>query len=499
VFAAGGSAWGALGLWALGGFLCVAGAFCFAELASTYPRSGGEYVYLSRAFGDWAGFLFGWAQLLIVRTGASIVVFAYVFADYAAKLARLDPKGEGYTFAYVLLCICPVVVLGMINIIGVQAGKRTQNFLTVVKVAGLVAVLGAGFWLAAVGDAAERWNAVEGTIVAVGEDSLVVNVEGGPGKHLTQRPFLVGKDTDIGVNDDAEAKLAAGMQVRILTRPDDSYHAMRIRATTEQQPPSPWAALTLALIAVLWTYSGWNEGAYVATEVKDKRRNVPNALLLGTAAVIVLYLLVNAAYVSALGYDRACDAKEIAADVLGLALGNEGEAAMCMLVILSSLGAINGTFTTNARIFSEFGKDHALFASLGRWHPQLGTPVAALVVQIAICVATILGMAAASLKSDNFDDLIAGTAPVFWLFFLATGIALFLLRRQDVGIERPFTVPLYPLTPLVYCGCCGLMCVGSLLAAPIGGLVWTGIMLLGMPLYWLTRHTPRLAARGHDE
>ena len=90
IFAASGGPTQALAIWLLGGFLCLVGAFCFAELASTYPRSGGEYVYLTRAFGPWAGFLFAWGQLLIVRTGASIVVMAYVFADYFVKFAGID-------------------------------------------------------------------------------------------------------------------------------------------------------------------------------------------------------------------------------------------------------------------------------------------------------------------------------------------------------------------------------------------------------------------------
>src|SRR5205807_9994774 len=109
-------------------------------------------------------------------------------------------------------------------------------------------------------------------------------------------------------------------------------------------------------------------------------------------------------------------------------------------------------------------------------------------------------VALAFTSRDTFGQLITGTAPVFWLFFLATGVALFVLRFKDRGIDRPFTVPLYPFAPLAFCGCCALMVVGSVVEAPWDAAAWTGILLLGVPLYWLSRHTPRvLALVGHKE
>jgi amino acid transporter len=482
IFAQAGGPWQALGLWAAGGLLCIVGVFCFAELASTYPRSGGEYVYLSRAFGPWAGFLFAWAQFLVVRTGASIVLMAYVFADYAVKLARLDPSGEGYPVAYTLICLLPMVVLTVVNIIGVHAGRRTQNFLTVVKVLGLGGVLVAGFVWGRVHEDTENWVAHDGTVALVGSDSLAL--ETAPGQ--PPRVFVLAPGARVTVDGDAAKPLQPGQRVRVLTRPEHGTRAVRVRATES----SPWGALAVALIAVLWTYSGWNEGAYVATEVVNKRRNLPRALLLGTAAVIVLYLLINAAYLAGLGYEGAADAREVAADVLARVPGGFGEAFMCVLVMLSSLGSINGMLTTNSRIFAEFGKDHSLFAPLGRWS-RLGTPAVALAAQLAICVATVLGIALVLKTHDNFEELIVGTSAVFWLFFLAAGVALFVLRFRDRGIERPFTTPAYPLTPVIYCGFCAAMLVASALAAPVDTAVWMGITLLGVPLYWLSRHRPR--------
>src|SRR5438270_10799 len=121
--------WCALGVWAVGGLLSLIGALCYAELASAYPRSGGDFVYLTRAFGPWLGFLFGWAQLVVIRTG-NIGMLAYVFADYAIRLwdfGKGDPRSlsEGQVaFTY---AVGAVTVLSVLNLLGVVFGKGTQN------------------------------------------------------------------------------------------------------------------------------------------------------------------------------------------------------------------------------------------------------------------------------------------------------------------------------------------------------------------------------------
>src|SRR3712207_4545316 len=130
--------WMGLGVWALGGLLSLIGALCYAELASTYPRSGGDYVYLTRAYGRCAGFLFGWAQLTVI-VPASIGMMAYVFADYAV---RLGDGGSGPTFLYAALV---VLGLSLVNLLGLTAGKHTQNGLSAAKVLGLGGILLAGF------------------------------------------------------------------------------------------------------------------------------------------------------------------------------------------------------------------------------------------------------------------------------------------------------------------------------------------------------------------
>ena len=122
----------ALGMWAVGGVLSLIGAFCYAELATAYPRSGGDYVYLTRAYGSFVGFLFGWSHLAGILTG-SIGVLAFVFADHAVQLFGRD-SSEAFGFA-----VAAVVLLSLVNVFGLVLGKGTQNVLTILKPWGLPA------------------------------------------------------------------------------------------------------------------------------------------------------------------------------------------------------------------------------------------------------------------------------------------------------------------------------------------------------------------------
>src|SRR3954466_2821905 len=130
VFANAGSAWAAIALWLAGGVLAWCGAVCYAELATTYPRDGGDYEYLNRAYGSWAGFLFSWVQLTAVVSG-NIAIVAYAFADYGARLL------PGVSASSVWLTISPIILFSVLNAFGVVAGKVTQNILTGAKVVGL--------------------------------------------------------------------------------------------------------------------------------------------------------------------------------------------------------------------------------------------------------------------------------------------------------------------------------------------------------------------------
>ncbi len=421
--------------WTGAGLLCLVGALCYAELATAYPRAGGDYVYLTRAYGRWLGFLFGWAQVAVILT-ANIGMMTYVFADYAARLFLGPANYKAHSFGW-FWAGSAVVVLTALNILGLRAGKLTQNILSSLKIIGLSAVIVVGL----------AWPAP---------------------------------------------------------------------SAAAPQEPASGGNLAFALVLVFLTYGGWNDAAYVAAELKNGRRNIPRALVLGTSLIILIYVLVNFAYLNSLGYAAARDSKAIAADVLAVPLGGWGERLMCLLVMISALGAANGLIFTTARVSLALGRDHALFAWLGHWHARRGTPYVALLTQGGISLFLILlvgtpvgqhllstaftlaGLPEVSWAGQGgFETLLRCTAPLFWLFFLLTGLSLFVLREQqrhENRIDRPFSVPLYPYLPLLFCATCGYMLNSGLSYAGPFGYVGAVLVLLGFPLYeiseWMARRQP---------
>lgn len=383
-----GGPWTVLGIWLLGGLISLTGAMCYAELATAYPEEGGDYVYLSRAYGPWAGFLFGWAQLLIVRPG-DIVIMAFAFATYAR--AAFDPlAANGFTWTEPLYALGAVAVLTAINIFGVKEGKTTQNILTSIKALGLLFIILIGFT-------------------------------------------------------------------------SDSATSPRL---TED---IPW---NLALIFVLFTYGGWNEMAYVAAEVKDSRRNITRALMLGTFVVAILYIAINGAFLSALGYEGLRASKAVAADTIDAMLPGAGGRTISVLVCLSALGAINGLIFAGARISFAMGRDHKLFRRLGQWQFKRGSPTQALLLQGAISVVLIVAL-------GSFANALLYTSAAVYSFYLATTLSVIVLRRRDPGRERPFRVPGYPFTPIFFAATCAFLVYSAVIYKPFVAVAAVALVITG--------------------
>jgi len=400
-----GSAWAVFGIWIVGGLLSLCGALSYAELATAYPRAGGDYVYLSKAYGPWAGFLFGWAQLTVVRPG-DIAVMAFAFATYGRAI--YDPLAGHPAISQRVFAAGATLVLTIINILGVRQGKWTQNLLTTAKALGLLAIVGIA-------------------LIAPREAKSTAEVSG-----------------------------------------------------------LPW---TLALIFVLFTYGGWNEMAYVAAEVRNPRRNIVRALVVGTAAVIALYLLVNGAFLYTLGYQGLATSQAVASETIATVFPTVGSRLISALICISALGAVNGLIFTGARISYALGEDHRLFQVLGRWDPRTGTPVWALAVQgfIALCLILAFG---------GYIDAILYTAAAVYAFYLGTSLSVIVLRFKEPGVERPYRVTGYPITPLIFSGVCAFLIYSSLNYArafkPKSLVVLAVMLTAGVAVYLLTktRRTP---------
>ncbi|HJS76626.1 MAG TPA: amino acid permease [Burkholderiales bacterium] len=245
----------------------------------------------------------------------------------------------------------------------------------------------------------------------------------------------------------------------------------------------------LAMIFVLLTFGGWNEAAYLSGEVRDARRNMTRILLFGILTVTVIYLLVNVAYLTALGLGGMKESKAVAADLTRLALGDKGAVLIALIVCLAALTTMNAAVFTGARTTYALGRDFAFFGTLGAWREAGSTPANALLVQGAI---TLVLVAASAVTPDGFSAMVAYTSPVFWTFFLLTAITLFVFRRSNP--EAPFRVPLYPVVPIAFCIACLYMLYSSInyvrFAVEFGVAVFAGltIMVLGIPLYFVARN-----------
>ncbi len=394
-----GSWWGVLLLWIVGGLLSLCGAICYAELATAYPKEGGDYVYLSRAYGKWAGFLFGWAQLTVVRPG-DIAVMAFAFATYMRAI--WDPLAGYPAYSQRLFAAVATIILTFINILGVKEGKWTQNLLTVVKALGLLAIVGVAVFAPQQEKAGGTFNALP---------------------------------------------------------------------------------VSLALIFVLFTYGGWNEMAYVAAEVKNPRQNIVRALVLGTGAVILLYLLVNSAFLYTLGYKGLATSEAVASDAIATTFPRIGGRLISALVCISALGAVNGLIFTGARISYAMGAEHKTFKVLGKWHERTGTPAWALLVQGIIALSLIMVF-------GSFIDTILYTAAAVYAFYLGTSLAVIVLRYREPHVERPYKVTGYPVTTLIFSAVCALLiysCITYALATRrVSIIVLLSVLAAGMVVYWLT-------------
>ncbi|MBI1899504.1 MAG: amino acid permease [Planctomycetia bacterium] len=423
-------------VWLLCGLLSLAGAMCYVDLLIRCPEPGGDYVFLNRAFGRHVAFLYAWAQFWVVRPGANAAL-AFVFGRYAQ---RIFPLPGPYPFA-VYACAA-LVGLSAINIVGVHTGKWTQNALTLLKVLGMAAV------------------------------------------------FV--------------AALAVG-----------SPAAPALSAAAKSSKPD----FMLAMIVAMFVFGGWSDVAFVGAEVRHPEKNIFRALVLGLAVVTAVYVAISLAFAHVLSYRGLVESKAVAADTLqavfssrGLGAQRAGDLAaraISALICLSALGAINGQLFAGARIFYAFGKDHTLFGPVGTWNRRFGTPVWSLAAQGAASLlwtvlfgtplwSIVVGAAAKLVRrpgvkfdpNTTFQQLVIFTTPPAWLFFLATGVSLFVLRwKRPASI--PFRMTGFPIAPMVFCISAAFLFYSSLVYAWYNAsyeAFWSvGLLLLGLPFLALVR------------
>lgn len=425
-------------VWALGGLLAFLGALALGEVAVLYPKAGGNYVFLREGYGRLAGFLWGWVEFWIIK-GGSLAALATIFAGSLHDILRnpalrsrlgLDPSGNPLDFwGQRWLTVGMIAALALINVRGVRWGGLLQLFITSVKAGSLLAILVLPFAVAYL---------VSGTDVPVPQPENL-------------RP----------------------------TWPDN-WAEFR------------WAGFGTALLGVLFAYHGWMNVTPVAEEIRRPQRNLPLALLGGTAVIIFLYLGANLAYYLILPQPEiaACKDRLVVTLFSERLLGPVGAAVASAAVMCSTFGALNGNLLVSPRLLYAMGEDALAPRFLGSVHPRFHTPAVAILVMAAWPAILVLVVALAIDKqwldpdAHPFDILTAFAMFGSVTFETMAVATIFVFRRRYPDAERPYRCWGYPLVPLLYIGIMALVLINMFGEKTKESLVGVGFIAGGAVVYY---------------
>jgi APA family basic amino acid/polyamine antiporter len=412
--------------WAIAGFLSMAGALTYAELGALLPHAGGEYVFLLEAYGEGPAFLFGWMRFVMGSAG-SIASLAVGFATFLAAILPINHVWTEHTYrafgqtlvwrfgTQQVLAVAVIVLLSALNCGRVVLGGQVQLWLTVLKVAGIAVIVG----------------------------GILLFSQGGTIAHLA-RPLGV-------------------------------------------RPWTGFAAFGTAMLAALWAYEGWNQMPMCAGEVQNPSRNVPRGLIIGTALVVVIYCVANFSYFYALPFSEVLtsnsttypDALPVAARAAQVFLARYGASFVSLVFVLSTLGALNGTILSSARVPYAMARDRLFFAPFGRVSGATHVPVFSIVLQ---------GIWASLLAvSGTYDQLTDCVVFASWIFYALVTTSVFALRRKMPDVERPYKTLAYPVLPLVFVLVATWLVWNTIHTRPLESTVGLGLIAAGLPLYFYFR------------
>jgi APA family basic amino acid/polyamine antiporter len=239
------------------------------------------------------------------------------------------------------------------------------------------------------------------------------------------------------------------------------------------------AGIGAAMIGVLWAYEGWQYVTFSAGEAKDPQRTFPRAISLATLALVALYLLANYGYVSALGPAGAAQSERVAADAIATVFGPIAGGIVSGLILVSIFSALNGLVLTAPRMYFAMARDGMFFERLAVVHPKFGTPA------FAILCLTIWGALLAA--SGTFEQLLTYAVFTGWIFYGLGALAVFVFRRREPTAARPFRVPGYPVTPVLFVLAAGALVVNTLMTQSVRAVIGLGVVALGVPAFYMWR------------
>ena len=416
-----------LAIWCVGGLLALAGALCYAEISAMMPESGGDYVYMRRAYGRLTSFMFGWTVFSIMRTGsqAALAVGFAIFMNIAlgGQLAALQLSLPGTALSLSGISVVALLALWLVtlaNCLSVSTSGNTASVLTLIKIAMVLAVAVSAFiW--GQGDWAHLGTAAAG-----------------------------------GSCEGVESSARGGI-----------------------------AGIGAAMLGALWAYDGWNNVAPLAGEVRDPQRNLPRVFLGGMFVVIALYVAVNAAYFYVLSANEIASispTSSVATEVIQRFVGPTAVILVAIALMFSSLGSLHASVLANSRVPFAMARDGLFFRGLAKVSPRTHVPVRAVLAQAVW--ASVLTL------SGSYDTLTDAVVFAAWLFYGLTAGSLIIFRRTLPDAPRPYRAWGYPVVPAVFILLTVLLIGSSLTASPRQAMIGFGLMLAGLPFYWYwTRQT----------
>jgi APA family basic amino acid/polyamine antiporter len=408
-----------IAVWAFGGALAFVGALAYAELAAWRPQAGGEYVYLRESFGSLAGFLTGWTSFVAGFSGA----LASGSVAVAEHLGQFIP-GAGDATVIVAWRVGPIGLGGLeIGPFGLAVSVRALVAIAIIVTLALIQVRGV-----------RPGRVLQNSLTTLTVGALVAFVVAG---------LVVAGTPEAGA------------------------------VVAPRPPANGWLT---AMVLVMFSYTGWNAAVYVAEEVRNPTRNVPIALLLGTASVVVLYLALNALYLRVVPHQELIGAirvGEIAARRLFGSAAASMFAGVAILIILSSLSAWT---LAGPRIYFAMARDGVFLPSVARVHPRYRTPAVAILAQTAWSALLVLA-------SDTLEKLLTYTGFSVILFSALAVMSLFFVRIRGKDTDT-FRAWGYPWAPAIFCLVSFTIVANTIVSAPGPALAGLAVIALGVPVYW---------------
>jgi APA family basic amino acid/polyamine antiporter len=449
-----GSSGGLLLTWILTGFLTIAAALSYGELAALFPHAGGQYVYLREAYSPLWGFLYGWTLFLVIQTG-TIAAVAVGFARYLGVIfPAISPStwiiaplnfSSGYAISLSvqqLVAVLMIIFLTFLNTRGVKLGKWIQNVFTSAKMLSLLGLIFLCVFVArnsaAIADNFSNLWAIRGA----------QPIEPGAGFLRNLLPTVTAASGWFGL----------------------------------------LVAFGVAQVGSLFSADAWNNIGFTAAEVKNPKRDVALSMAFGTIIVITLYCLANLAYLCALPLAQIQNAPDdrVATAALSAVFGAKGAWMMAIAIIISTFGCDNGLILAGSRVAYAMAKDGLFFRATGKLNDK-GVPSTALVYQgIWIIILIMLRTRKPDGTYGNlYNDLLDYVIFAALLFYALTILGVFVLRKTRPNAERPYRAFGYPWLPLLYIvAAVGIMVVLLLYKTQTAGRGMV-IVLLGLPVYWL--------------